>query len=232
MDIKKSLTRFYDTEAEKYYHTRNKHRADADIFLDELQNCNKKIIKILEFGCGSGRFLTHLTELKGMNIHYIGVDLSKELLKFAKKQVSGKHMPKYISAELVHDDIVHYIQTLKQESFDFVVGIASFQHLPTIKERFFLIKNIYRILKYDGKLMMSNRSFSRRFLKKFKIDILRSLRRFVRSFGKHQRNDLMIPRKNGKTTAWRFYHIFTLSELQKLLSLSGFTLQHIGYVAK
>jgi hypothetical protein len=36
MDIKKSLASFYDAQAEKYYHTRNKHRSDADIFVNEL----------------------------------------------------------------------------------------------------------------------------------------------------------------------------------------------------
>lgn len=49
MDIKQSLASFYDAQAEKYYHTRNKHRADADIFLDEIKNSGKKTISILEF---------------------------------------------------------------------------------------------------------------------------------------------------------------------------------------
>ena len=53
MDIKKSLASFYDAQAEKYYQTRNKHRADADIFLHEISASKKKTITILEFGCGS-----------------------------------------------------------------------------------------------------------------------------------------------------------------------------------
>lgn len=51
MDIKKSLASFYDAHAEKYYHTRNKHWADADIFLDEIKAIRKKTINIIEFGC-------------------------------------------------------------------------------------------------------------------------------------------------------------------------------------
>ena len=38
MSIQSELQSFYDAHAEKYYHTRNKHRADADIFLDEVKN--------------------------------------------------------------------------------------------------------------------------------------------------------------------------------------------------
>jgi tRNA G46 methylase TrmB len=64
MDIKQSLASFYDAQAEKYYHTRNKHRADADVFLNEINSSEKKTINILEFGCGSGRLLVHLAQMK------------------------------------------------------------------------------------------------------------------------------------------------------------------------
>ncbi len=64
MSIQTDLQEFYDAHAEKYYQTRNKHWADADIFLDEIKSSNKKTINILEFGCGSGRLLSHLTKLK------------------------------------------------------------------------------------------------------------------------------------------------------------------------
>ena len=70
MNIKDKLREFYDAQAEKYYHTRNKHRTDADIFLNEIISSKKKTIHILEFGCGSGRLLAHLMQLKDIKIHY------------------------------------------------------------------------------------------------------------------------------------------------------------------
>lgn len=232
MSIQSDLQIFYDAQAEKYYHTRNKHRADVDIFLNEIIASEKKTIYILEFGCGSGRLLAHLIPLKNITINYIGVDISKNLLNFAKKQIRGKTSPKHIKATFVCDDIAHYLKWLKQESFDFVIGIASFQHIPTNKERFFVIKNVYRILKYEGKLLMTNRSFSRWFLKKYQKDFLHSLRWYVLSFGKKQWNDLMVPWKNGKTIDKRFYHIYTLAELKKIVSLSGFVIEKIWYLNK
>ena len=232
MDIKKSLASFYDAQAEKYFNTRNKHRADADIFLDEIKNCGKKNINILEFGCGSGRLLAQLTTLKWITINYIGVDISKNLLSFAKKQITNKTGAKHIKATFVCDDIVHYIKWCKQESFDFVIGIASFQHIPTVKERFFVCKNIYRILKYEWKLIMTNRSFSLWFFKKYTAEILKSFWSSIISLGKHQWNDLMIPRKNWKFIDERFYHIYTAAELKKFVSLSGFVIEHLGYLNK
>jgi len=230
MSIQSELQTFYDAQAEKYYQTRNKHRADADIFLHEIKNSKKKTLSILEFGCGSGRLLAHLKELTWIKINYIGVDISKNLLSFAKKQITSKTAPKSITATFICDDIVHYLKWHKQESFDFVIGIASFQHIPTIKERFFVIKNIYRILKYDGKLIMTNRSFSLWFIKKYQSYFLRSLRKYILSLGKQEWNNIMIPRKNGKTIDERFYHIYTLSELKRIISLSGFVIQQVWYL--
>lgn len=230
MDIKGELRSFYDAQAEKYYHTRNKHRADADIFLNEIKASEKKTIHILEFGCGSGRLLAHLMQLKGIKITYTWVDISKNLLSFAKKQLGTKTAAKHITATFVCDDIVHYLKWLKQESFDFVIGIASFQHIPTIQERFFVIKNIYRILRYEGKLLMSNRSFSRWFLRKYQKEFLHSLWNYILSFGKNQWNDILVPRKNGKTIDKRFYHIYTLGELQRIVSLSGFVIEKLSYL--
>lgn len=232
MSIQSELQEFYDAQAEKYYHTRNKHRADATIFLDEIKKSKKKTIHILEFGCGSGRLLASLLDLSGVKINYVWVDISKNLLRFAKKQISSKTKSKHINAEFVCDDILHYIQWSKQESFDFVIWVASFQHIPTTKERFFLIKNAYRILKYDGTLIMTNRSFSRRFLKKYKKDLVHSLWKYLSSFGKHQRNNLMIPWENKGKLSKRFYHIYTLAELKKLVAMSGFIISKIWYLKK
>jgi len=232
MNIKKSLANFYNMEAEKYYHTRNKHRADADVFLNEIKNSNKKSITILEFGCGSGRLLAHLTQLKDIKIKYIWVDISQELLKFAKKQLEKKPVPTNIVATFICDDIVHYIQWPKQESFDFVFWVASFQHIPSSKERFFLIKNIYRILAYDGTIIMTNRSFSLRFIKKYTKFLLVWLWKYIYSFGTYERNSLMIPWTNHAITSQRFYHIYTLAELKAILTMSGFIIQKLWYLNK
>lgn len=153
-------------------------------------------------------------------------------MSFSKKQISGKSATPHIKADFVCDDIVHYVQSLKQESFDIVVGAASFQHIPTNKERFILIKNIYRILKYDGQLLMTNRSFSQRFIKKYQTSILAAIGKYIISFGKNKRNDLMIPWNHQGNSSKRFYHIYTLAELKNLVSMSGFIIEQLGYLDK
>lgn len=71
MSIQEDLKTFYDAEAEKYAQTREKHRSDANIFLNEIKKNKKKDLRILEFGCGSGRLLKHLAEIPDKRITYI-----------------------------------------------------------------------------------------------------------------------------------------------------------------
>gem|GEM_PF-3594249 len=73
-------------------------------------------------------------------IEYIGIDISSELLDIAKTE-----FPK---SNFVCENMLDYIQKPEQESFDFIVMTASFQHISTPKDRIFLLKNCYRVLKY------------------------------------------------------------------------------------
>lgn len=228
MSVQDDLREFYDAEAKKYAQTREKHRSEAKIFLDEIQNNEKKTIKILEFGCGWGRLLKYIKDISGKKIQYIGVDLSQELLNIAKKQI--KATDKHIQATFVCDDITNAIKAYKQESFDYIIGIASFQHIPSRKERFYLMKNFYRLLHYDGKLMMTNWSFSSRFLAKFQSEMIKAIGKYIVSRGKKEWNTILIPWKSQRQVFWRMYHIFTRKELVALHVLSGFLVNKLTYL--
>lgn len=231
MHIKDELQDFYDLEAKKYASTRKKHRADAEKILEQIKKSWKKTISILEFGCGSGRLLDHLKMLKWIKIKYTWVDISNELLKIAKK--NAKDCAKSLSCTFIYDDITNYIKTPKQESFDFIIGIASFQHIPTFKERILLMKNFYRLLNYEGELIMTNRALSLRFLKKNSKQILKACMKYIISLGKRDYRDIMVPRASSSTTKqkhYRFYHMFSLKELKKLTDMSGFTISQLNYV--
>lgn len=232
MTIKDNLKKFYDTEAKKYASTRKKHRADAQNILEEIKKSWKKTLSILEFGCGSGRLLEYLQTIKWIKIKYTGVDISNELLKIAKK--NHKENTTFV-CNFICDDITNYIKTCKQESFDFVIGIASFQHIPSSKERHFLMKNFYRILKYEGKVIMTNRALSTRFLQTYKKQIWQSFLQYLITLGKHSIRDILVPRtstKQSKIQHERFYHMFSLEELRKLTSAAWFIIKNLHYLDK
>lgn len=225
MSIKNDLKSFYDQEAKKYYLSRNKHRSDGNIILEYIKKYNKKNISILEFWCWWWRCIKFLNEnLKGIKINYTWVDLSKNLLNYAQKD-----NPK---DKFICDDITNFIKTTKQESFDFIIWIASFQHIWNKKERLYLMKRFYKSLKYWWKIIMTNWSFSLRFIKKFKKPILKSIFKSMYTLGQHSRNDLYIPRINEGKKEQRYYHIFQKNELKRLCNESWFVTDMLTYLDK
>ncbi len=215
MKIKKDLENFYDKEAEKYYFSRKKYRADWYIILDEIKKNPKKTISILEFWCGSWRLISFLNaNLKNKKIVYTWIDLSKKLIEFASKDNPNNNF--------IHDDIYNYIKNTKQESLDFIIWIASFQHIPNQKERIYLIKSFYKSLNYWWKLIMTNRSISKRFIRKHYKPLINSFLKYIYTIWNYNRKDLYIPRKNKNQINKRYYHMFTKGEIENLTKIWWF----------
>lgn len=219
-EIKQNLQFFYDNEAKKYAETRKKFWREEKVILDEISPLfnKKEKIKILEFWCGSGRFATLLNQNFAGKFDYVGIDLSNELLWYA-----GKENP---NLTFFQWDITKLVKNFEQESFDLIVWTSSFQHIPTPKERLFLMKNFYRLLDYDGVLLMTNRSLSKRFIKKHYGIVLKSKLLSYLKFDKSSARDLMVPwiDKDWKVYE-RFYHFFSLGELKNLAAFSWLNLK-------
>lgn len=224
-DIKEDLKNFYDKEAKKYYLTRKKQRNDGKRIVDEIIKSWKKEVNILEFGCGWWRCIHYLDKnLKWIKINYKWIDISNELLKLAKKD-SPKH-------KFICDDISNFINDAPQESFDFIIWIASFQHIPSQWEKIFLMKHFYRTLKYGWKIIMINRSISKRFIKKYIKLLTIAYLKFIFSIWKYNWRNLNIPRINWWEKSERFYHIFSIQELWILAKEWWFKIDELTYIDK
>ena len=219
-EIKKDLQSFYNKEAKKYAETRKKFWHEEKAILDEITPLfeNWKKVRVLEFWCGSGRFATLLNQNFPDKFDYVWIDLSDELLSYASTE-----NPKLTFFQW---DITKLIKNFEQESFDLIVWTSSFQHIPTNKERSFLMKNFYRLLSYDWTLLMTNWSLSKWFVKKnWKIVIKARLKSWLK-LKNNKARDLMVPRTDEKWEVYeRFYHFFSLKELENLATFSGLTLK-------
>lgn len=218
--VKQDLQSFYNSEAKKYAETRKKFWHEEKAILDAITPLfeEKEKIRILEFGCGSGRFATLLNQQFPGQFDYVGIDLSDELLSYASKENPNLTFFQW--------DITKLVKNFEQESFDLIVWTSSFQHIPTSKERSFLMKNFYRLLDYDGMLLMTNRSLSDWFIKKHWKIVMKAkvLSRFW--LNKWNSRDLMVPRTDANWKVYeRFYHFFSLKELEKQATFSGLTLK-------
>jgi len=127
---------------------------DKGIFKNLLFNPVKKAVefvnvkknsKILDAGCGTGNLLKILED-KNKGLKLYGVDISKEMLKIAKKKLK-KAKIKLEAAEKL---------TFKKKYFDYVFSVDAFHHYYNYD---LVMRNFYRVLKRDGCLIVVDFSF-------------------------------------------------------------------------
>lgn len=104
--------------------------------LDEVARKANASVKILELGCGVGQNCNYLKE-KGFDV--VGVDLSEEILKEARKRFPGVGFWKSDARKLCVDS----------NSFDAVFAIGLFHHLNA-EEQKQTVSEIKRVLKKNG----------------------------------------------------------------------------------
>jgi ubiquinone/menaquinone biosynthesis C-methylase UbiE len=144
---------------------------------------------------------------------YQGVDISEEQVREAKKEFPEISCTVADMTALPFDNA----------SFDIVLMIASFHHLPDRESRLLALAEAHRILKPDGIVFMTNWNLMQ---KKYLKYYLFALGRSLITLGIYSIKDLFIPWKNesGTVMAKRYYHSFGKREIAFLVQQSGFTI--------
>lgn len=104
--------------------------------------------KIIDLGCGDGYYLYLLTSLS-KNFHLIGLDNDRSALSNAKRNLSGKKV------KLIQGSVSD--MPFSSNSFNKVVFTEVIEHLPDDK---LALKEIYRILKKKGTLVLTTTSIN------------------------------------------------------------------------
>lgn len=106
---------------------------------------------VLDLGCGTGRLYQLLKENQVLTqgTTYIGVDQSQGQLDVAQKD-----FPK---GKWVQGDM--FCIPLKDDSVSIIYCIATFHHLPDSETRIKALEEMKRVLRPDGKIIMSNWNF-------------------------------------------------------------------------
>jgi SAM-dependent methyltransferase len=223
----KNLQNFYDATAESFSGTRQRvwpefaHIAAEIVAYAEKKAGGKDIqtLRVLELGCGDGRLLGYLQAHTLYTYDYTGVDISYNLLAIA-----DQHYP---HARRVHEDMIRFSVAQAEktpESYDIIIAVASFHHLPTVATRRYTLAGLYQSLVYDGKIIMTNRCYSDWFKKKFRREIGRARVLSLLTLGYKSKDDIMVPRlRNDRSlVAHRLYHVFGQLELTRLMQQEGF----------
>lgn len=94
---------------------------------------------ILDIPCGTGRLSIHLA---GMGFKLTGVDISSEMLSFAKEKIRRFNLGNKIKVEVGDAESLHYLA----DSFDICVSLRFFGHTPE-ENRKKILKELSRVTK-------------------------------------------------------------------------------------
>tara|TARA_B110000444_G_scaffold42817_4_gene38720 strand:- start:13814 stop:14434 length:621 start_codon:yes stop_codon:yes gene_type:complete len=156
-------------------------------FLDKFKDDNL----ILDLGCGNGRNMVH------NNINFIGFDNCDKFINICKDK----------GLEVYNSNITQI--NMKSELADGIICIAVFHHLSTIEHRIESLKEMKRLLKPGGKILISVWSINQPV----------NSRRHFNNFG----NNIVTWNSFG-TNYERFYYIFEPDEIKQLFKSSGLNL--------
>jgi len=163
--------------------------------------------KILDIGCGNGVLYDALSK---KSIDYTGVDVSSKLLKLAKARMPAK-------AKLMKGDILDL--PFKDGLFDWVFAFAVLHHIPSEKLQNQAMREMYRVLKPNGKVMVSVWNLYSDYAKK-RFKIAEQLKNRPTGWNK---NDLTIPWKaTAPHVVNRYIYRFTQKNLSALLRRQNF----------
>lgn len=149
---------------------------------------------ILDNGCGNGRNMMY------SNYRFQGVDSSQTFVDMC--------IEKGLNCEL--GDMCSL--PFKDNTFDAILSIAAFHHLATPERRMKALQEMLRVLKPNGKVIMSVWSITQPV----------KTRRVFTKYG-----DTIVPWKNPSGTYNRYYYIFQIDEICSLFKQVGLkTVQH------
>ena len=193
--------------------------------LKPLRDYVKNGDRVLDLGCGNGRLYQLFS---GLSITYVGLDQSEELIKIARS-----HVPE---AEFVVHDMTEL--PFPDDSFDIIYCIAALQHIPKEELRLQTLREMKRVLCPGGWVVMTNWNLHSAEVKK-KAEIRNwtySPVGITSLYGKLEigKYEFLVPWLNdrGEVLGKRYYHGFTIEELEELFLAAGFEVAEQYYTSK
>ena len=208
----------YDSVAGKFSDTRRNFWRELEFIGDYIGGGLASIgeaepPRVLDFGCGNGRLLELFRDKK---IKYFGLDVSQKLIDLAR----GKYPE--------HATDFHKISgsdslAFPDNFFNVTYAIAVFHHIPSEEKRAELAREIFRVTKPDGRVVVTVWDLSK---EKHQKNIIKN--RWKKIFGLSHLgwNDCWISFTNNEGKVFqRFHHAWTKNELQEVFMHAGFAIE-------
>ncbi len=213
---------------DKLEKTKKVYKQYPKLFSDKRKYCWPELVflfqdfikpgdKILDLGCGNGRFFPLVKAKKAM---YLGIDSSPGLIAIAQQQ--------YPQAFFHIGDALNL--SLPDKQYDKVYLIALLHHFLTPGQRNQCLGEARRVLKDNGLLLLTvwHPPLARQWQLKNKKLFFRNL--FLKLTGRLGWRDFIKP-LDQQQTAPAYYHFFSQKELIRLVSKQGFKVIETGIAA-
>lgn len=174
----------YNSIADKYSRVREKDWKEFGFLFDKYLSSEDKV---LDLGCGNGRFYPVLKKAD-----YLGIDVSSKLIEIAKSN--------YPEAKFE----VSAIESISDKSFDKIYSIAVLHHIPSHELRLEFLKEIKRALKNNGYLILTVWNLKEKVKKRGFLDWFRL-----------DRGDVFLPWYGSKDTYFHCFNLEELVQLGK-----------------
>lgn len=215
IDILSDIEKGYDLIAEKFSLTRAFMWQDLEFVKDLVKPGDR----VLDYGCGNGRLAGYL---EGTYKDFVGVDISQKLIDLAKQRYHSEktefikiHPVKSREAgappaQFNRASFQFKKLPFKDNYFDVIFSIAVFHHFPSEEYAIDVIKELRRVLKPDGKIVITVWNlWQKQYLKYHKKS-------------KKEWLEAEIPFKAGNKIFNRYHHPFKMGELKALFREAGF----------
>ena len=193
----------WDTIAKSFDKTR---KAPWPLVLEFITSLSSES-KIIDLGCGNGRHLIPAADHSQISI---GLDISRKMLDITQQKTS---QIKLFNTSFIQGTL--YRLPLKTESLDAALCIASLHNIQTRELRQQCTKEIFRILRPNGKVLFSVWS---REQERFKNDIQ------LKKAENVEPGDIDVYWKQDNLNVPRFYHLYNLREFKEDIETGGFTI--------
>lgn len=173
--------------------------------------------KILDSGCASGRLFEVLKE-----VDYYGVDVSEKLIEIAKRNYLHPHTKNFGVRARAKFQVADALNlSFSENFFDKVYSISVLHNIPSKEFQIQYLKEIRRVLKPEGILILRVWDFWKR---KTALKLIFKYT-FLKLIGKSKLDffDVFVPWKSSKEQiiVQRYFHCFRKKEIKSLIEEAG-----------